>query len=348
MIRLILILFIFKILNTQDIDDEIENYRSLESFVELKGGDFIMGVNDREGGVNYEYPAKKAHVEPFRILLYPVTNAAFRKFKNEKLRHRTDAENTGSSWVFKPLMHKNAELDSNRDINDLESQEALKQKMLPIKDAKWNKPEGGKSTIRDRLDYPAVHVSYNDAFAYCAWKGMRLPTEIEWEFAARGGLREQLYPWGERWEVGRTNLWQGKFPEENQLRDGHYGLSPVNAFKAQNIYEMYDLIGNTWEWTSSIFRSPHRAGEDPSNRRVLKGGSFLDTRDGETKDDKMRIRISSRMGRIQNYSAQNLGFRCAQTIKKGDKIDFSKSNFRVVRLRPPKKFDFRPIVHQEL
>lgn len=118
--------------------------------------------------------------------------------------------------------------------------------------AQWSKPFGGTSGMYNYLDYPVVHVSYHDAFAYCSWKRMRLPNEMEWEFAARGGLVANPYPWGEVWELNRTNLWQGTFPVENQVRDRFYGLSPVDAYKAQNNYEMYDMLGNVWEWTSTM------------------------------------------------------------------------------------------------
>lgn len=182
-----------------------------------------------------------------------MTIAAFRKFKLEKYKHRTDAEEAGNSWVFKELIDDDAiihhPLVRNYDAGD---RDALDKHMLQVEEARWNRPEGGKSEIASRLNHPVTHVSYNDAFAYCAWKGMRLPTEIEWEFAARGGLREKLYPWGDNWEIKRTNLWQGDFPRQNQLRDGYFGISPVDAFKEQNKYEMYDLIGNVWEWTSTV------------------------------------------------------------------------------------------------
>lgn len=103
--------------------------------------------------------------------------------------------------------------------------------------------------IRDHLSYPVTHVSWHDAQAYCTWKGMRLPTEVEWEYAARGGLDSAAYPWGDDWELKRANLWQGHFPYENQVRDDYERLSPVDDFPAQNKYEMYDMLGNTWEWT---------------------------------------------------------------------------------------------------
>jgi sulfatase modifying factor 1 len=124
--------------------------------------------------------------------------------------------------------------------------------MVAVKEAKWNRPYGRSNEIEDQYKLPAVHVSYKDAFAFCAWKEMRLPSEMEWEYAARGGLGEKMYPWGDFWEVGKTNLWQGKFPEDNQLRDGHFGLSPVDAYEQQNEYGMHDMIGNVWEWTSTV------------------------------------------------------------------------------------------------
>lgn len=211
--------------------------------------------------------------------------------------------------------------------------------MKRVVDSRWNKPEGGDSLITERLLHPVVHVSYNDAFAYCAWKNMRLPTEIEWEFAARGGQKDKLYPWGDYWEVGRTNLWQGRFPDENQMRDNHFDLAPVDAYKPQNAYEMYDLIGNTWEWTSSVYRTFRNRSEvnEHIQKRVLKGGSFLDNRDGEYRSDKMKIRISSRTGRSLDYSAQNVGFRCVQSIRPEEKVKFNNEGFNVVKIRAPIK-----------
>lgn len=185
-----------------------------------------------------------------------------------------------------------------------------------------------------------THVSWDDAQSYCLWKGMRLATEIEWEYAARGGLDAQEYPWGDLWQIKRSNLWQGDFPNENQLRDGYERLSPVDAYPAQNSFEIYDLIGNTWEWTFTKFHHDDHKENDQREYFVVKGGSFVDTRDGDSKKDQIRVRTSARKAFPRDYTAENLSFRCAQTIDDDD--DHSphspfKENekFRLIRLRPP-------------
>lgn len=118
MLRYLVICITLKILTTQDISTELDKYRNLDSFVELKGGDFVMGINDR-AGVNYEHPQKMAHVEPFRILMFPVSNAAFRKFKDQKYNFRTDCEKSGFSWVFKSLKNIKAKIVTTKNIDDV-------------------------------------------------------------------------------------------------------------------------------------------------------------------------------------------------------------------------------------
>ncbi|XP_020749382.1 inactive C-alpha-formylglycine-generating enzyme 2 isoform X2 [Odocoileus virginianus] len=175
---------------------------------------------------------------------------------------------------------------------------------LPVERAFWRQPAGPGSGIREKLEFPVVHVSWNDARAYCAWRGKRLPTEEEWEFAARGGLKGQVYPWGNKFQPNRTNLWQGKFPKGDKAEDGFHGVSPVNAFPPQNDYGLYDLVGNVWEWTASQYQAADQ------DMRVLRGASWIDTADGSANH---RARVTTRMGNTPDSASDNLGFRCASS-----------------------------------
>ncbi|XP_060261839.1 inactive C-alpha-formylglycine-generating enzyme 2 isoform X3 [Ovis aries] len=175
---------------------------------------------------------------------------------------------------------------------------------LPVERAFWRQPAGPGSGIREKLEFPVVHVSWNDARAYCAWRGKRLPTEEEWEFAARGGLKGQVYPWGNKFQPNRTNLWQGKFPKGDKAEDGFHGVSPVNAFPPQNDYGLYDLMGNIWEWTASQYQAADQ------DMRVLRGASWIDTADGSANH---RARVTTRMGNTPDSASDNLGFRCASS-----------------------------------
>ncbi|CAF1046283.1 unnamed protein product [Adineta steineri] len=315
-----MIIFLLPILiRCQNTDDLVDKLRHFESFIELQGGYFEMGIND-VNGINMEYPAKKAYVQPFRIYQYPVTVAAFRRYTQDKTRYRTQAEVNGFSFVF--------ENSTNKAIVNIATED---EGFVAIQNIRWNRPEGEITDINDRLSYPVVHVSWNDAQAYCTWKGMRLPTEIEWEYAARGGLHLTTYPWGDSWELKRANLWQGKFPYENQLRDGFYRLSSVDAFPSQNNYEIYDMLGNTWEWTMTKYQDDNSENAI-SEKYTVKGGSFVDTRDGDSKTDHIQVRTSARKGFPPNYTAENLSFRCAQSMN--DETEFD-NDYRVVRLRPP-------------
>lgn len=157
-----------------------------------------------------------------------------------------------------------------------------------------------------------LHVSWNDAQAFCAWKGKRLPAEEEWEFAARGGLEQRVYPWGNKFQPNRTNLWQGDFPRVDTAEDGYHGVSPVAAFPPQNNYGLYDLLGNTWEWTASEYLTPGLSSRQRAqNMQVLRGASWIDTADGSANH---KARVTTRMGNTPDSASDNLSFRCAADI----------------------------------
>jgi sulfatase modifying factor 1 len=277
----------------------------------LDGGDFTMGTSGNEGFAgDGEGPARRVRLSPFSISVHAVTNRQFGAFVRDT-GYATEAERFNWSYVFHALVPE--ELKSR--VATVPAQTPW---WLPITHAYWAQPEGPGSTVLDRLDHPVVHVSWHDAKAYCVWSGTRLPTEAEWEFAARGGLENALYPWGDELVPGgthRCNIWQGRFPVANTLEDGYLGTAPVDAYEP-NGYGLHNMAGNVWEWCEDGF-SPnyHRetSGMNPLYRgetgnRSMRGGSFLCHESYCN-----RYRVAARNSNAADSSASNIGFRVVQS-----------------------------------
>jgi sulfatase modifying factor 1 len=293
----------------------------------IPGGQFAMGSVDfypEEG------PVHAVAIDGFWIDTRTVTVAEFRRFVKQT-GHVTVAEQeldpaaypdahsdllVPGSLVFQPT-------SGPVDLRDYTNWWAY------VPGASWRHPEGPGSDVATRGKHPVTHVAYADARAYAEWAGKDLPTEAEWEYAARGGLDGAVYAWGDDFSPGgrqMANTWQGEFPWQNLMLDGYAGTSPVAAFPA-NGHGLYDMAGNVWEWTADFFRQRHQAAEAkaccvPDNprinadqaseigvaeipRRVIKGGSHLCA-----PSYCLRYRPAARQGEAVDTSTGHLGFRC--------------------------------------
>lgn len=271
----------------------------------IPGGEFTMGTDDPRSMAN-ERPAHQVRVDGFWIDEHPITNAEFRRFVEatsyvttaerkpswEELKAQLppgtprppDSQLVAGSLVFTPPDHP-------VDLSEL----ANWWRWQPGAD--WRHPEGPGSDLGGRDDHPVVQVSWDDAAAYARWIGKRLPTEAEWERAARGGLEGSRYSWGQEFKPGgrhMANTFQGHFPDHGVAEDGYLATSPVGAFPA-NGYGLFDMAGNVWQWTADLYSADffveqaskglceNPTGPDKTNdpsdpyavRRVIKGGSFL-------------------------------------------------------------------------
>ena len=278
--------------------------------VDLPGGAFAMGSEDADSRPDDgEGPVREVTVAGFRIDRTTVTNAQFAAFV-DATGHKTQAESFGWSYVFKGLLSKAKQrrLGSTHDVKAVPW-------WLAVEGAYWRKPEGSGSNLRKRLHHPVVQVSWHDATAYAAWAGKRLPTEAEWEYAARGGLSGQRLPWGDpllRRAKHCCNIWQGHFPDTNTLDDGHFGTAPAESFPP-NGYGLYNMAGNVWEWCADWFSVDwHRShptvnpeGPRHGDTKILKGGSYL-CHDSYCN----RYRVAARYANTPDTATGNAGFRC--------------------------------------
>jgi len=262
----------------------------------IPGGTFQMGSDHH---YSEERPVHVARVEGFWIDKYEVTNEQFARFV-EATRHVTLAERPARPEDYpgaKPEMLKPASVVFRKPAHRVDLRNHFNWWSY-VQGANWRHPEGTDSTIEERAQHPVVHIAYEDAVAYAEWVGKELPSEAEWEFAARGGLDGAVYAWGEEFTPGgrsMANTWQGEFPWQNLCADGFEGTAPVGQYPP-NGYGLFDMIGNVWEWTSDWYSAGHAmtkpccggAGQktaeqsyDPQMpeikipRRVIKGGSFL-------------------------------------------------------------------------
>jgi formylglycine-generating enzyme required for sulfatase activity len=273
--------------------------------VRLPGGEFLMGT-EAPGGypTDGEGPVHRVGLTPFAIEAYAVTNERFAAFV-QATDHRTDAERYGWSFVFAGLLP--GVFPDTRAV-------AHAPWWRQVHGADWRHPEGPHSDLEGRTDHPVVHVSWNDATAFCNWIGARLPTEAEWELAARGGLAGERFPWGSELEPGgvhRMNVFQGSFPAKNTCADGYAGTAPVDAYEP-NGFGLHNMTGNVWEWCADWFDpNYYRASplEDPSGprrgtHRVMRGGSYLCHESYCN-----RYRVDARSANEPDSSTGNLGFR---------------------------------------
>ena len=278
-----------------------------DTMIEIASATFRMGdesvwayPGDGEG------PVHEVALDAFRIDRYAVTNDAFAAFV-DATGWKTDAERFGWSFVFGGLLP-----EGFPDTRAVVGAEWWRQ----VDAAEWRHPEGPQSDLTARADHPVVHVSWHDAMAYCRWTGTRLPSEAEWECAARGGRVGTAFPWGDDLEPGgehRMNVFQGSFPGGNTGADGFLGTAPVDTF-TPNDFGLYNVTGNVWEWCADWFGLDAYARHEPhdprgparGDRHVQRGGSYLCHL-----SYCRRYRVSARFGSEPTSSTGNAGFRVA-------------------------------------
>lgn len=300
----------------------------------IEGGSFSMGASDDQGRKD-EYPQHPVTVSGFWMDITEVTNAQFAEFVNAS-GYLTTAERKPEWSELQKQLPEGTPKPPDSVLVPASLVFVASSQPIPlnnasqwwgwVKGASWKHPEGVNSDIKGKENYPVVQVSWDDAMAYAKWSGKRLPTEAEWEFAARAGLKNQPFTWGnEPVSTGKAkaNIWQGHFPDRNTLEDGFATASPVKTFRA-NAYGLYDMAGNVWEWCADWYdpayyqqyastqienpRGPVKSidPEEPTvPKRVVRGGSFL-CHDSYCAS----YRVSARMKTSPDTGLEHTGFRC--------------------------------------
>ena len=309
---------------------------SHEHMVWIPAGTYLMGGDNKQAAPD-EYPKHKVSVDGFWMDITEVTNAQFAAFV-KATGYITTAEQKPDWEILKKQLPPGTPKPPDSVLVAASLVFVPAKKPVDLnnyaqwwrwqKGASWRHPHGPGSNIAGKDNYPVVHVSYFDALAYCKWAHKRLPTEAEWEWAARGGLTNNIYPWGnEGINVGqpKANTWEGSFPYKNTLRDKYYYMAPVASFKP-NGYGLYDMAGNVWEWCADYYDYRYYATLNPAGvknpkgpskpfdpeeptaiKRVVRGGSFL-CNDSYCSG----YRVARRMKTTEDSGMEHLGFRCVQ------------------------------------
>ena len=312
----------------------------LDSMVVIEQGIFSMGASDQNGALNREYPSHRVKVNSFMMDIHEVTNAQFKTFIEES-GYITTAEKKIDWEELKKQLPRNTPKPNDKLLepgslvfsmpNEVTSLIDFSQWWKWTKGANWKQPKGPNSTIIGLENHPVVHISFQDANEYAKWYGKRLPTEAEWEWAARGGLNNNIYPWGnENVNEGeaKCNFWSGNFPLENNEKDGYILSAPVMTYPANN-YGLYDMAGNVWEICSDWYDANYynylieneltldpkgpktwnypREPNDP--KKVVRGGSFL-CNDSYCSS----YRVSARMPYSKDTGMSHTGFRCVKDL----------------------------------
>ncbi len=305
---------------------------TFKGMVFLPGGRFTMGALDSAPD---EFPPHEVELDGFWIDTHEVTNSQFAEFV-KATGYVTTAEQPPELRALQPGVNREEikilpELNQPGSIcsyllgsrKDIDPEKGAYSWWQYVPGANWRHPEGPESSIDDRMDHPVVHVSWLDAMAYCKWANKELPTEAQWEYAARGGLNDQSYPWGDQRNPGGQwlhNIWQGEFPISNTADDGFLQTAPVGSFPANN-FGLFDVSGNVWEWCRDYYQPEYYSSSPRSNptgpdssfdpmdpaviKRVQRGGSFMCS-----EQYCIGYRTTARMKGEEDTGAFHTGFRC--------------------------------------